>query len=117
SRGHSRQATIWRLSRSSAVKLRSARGQSSDEGALDHRLALLILREELALDPLLAVVLVLLRHLAAAGDRVAGPHLARKPHLEAAQRRPADIVRHALAHEARVQHAVREHGGIPRRFG
>src|SRR5436190_758773 len=84
------------------------------EGAAHRHLALLVERQHLAVDALLAVVLVLLGDLALAGDAVARPDAGREAHLEAAGVLGAVVVGHALADESRGQHAVAEDARVAR---
>src|SRR6266705_292471 len=91
-----------------------AGGERGAEGAAHRHLALLVERQHLAVDALLAVVLVLLGDLALAGDAVARPDAGREAHLEAAEVLGADVVGHALADEGRGQHAVAEDARVAR---
>src|SRR5881409_3720722 len=88
--------------------------QRRREAAAHGDLALLVDGLHLAIDPPLAVGLVLARHFAHRDDRVAGPDARREADLQAAQAVRADEVRHAAADERGRQHAVAKHARLAR---
>src|SRR5205823_5141134 len=78
------------------------------EAAAHGDLALLVDGLHLAVDPPLAVGLVLPHHLAPGDDRVAGPDARCEADLQASEVLGPDVVGHAAAHERGGQHAVAE---------
>src|SRR5947209_3885980 len=103
----------------SAVTRRSTRTpwrspEDQRRAALDPPLAALGLGVHLAVDELPAVLLVLARDHAAAGDRLARPGDLGEAHLEAAHVAGACVLDEHLAEKAHAQHALREHALVSR---
>src|SRR5437016_12460465 len=88
--------------------------QRRREAAAHGDLALLVDGLHLAIDPPLAVGLVLARHFAHRDDRVAGPDARREADLQAAQVVRADVVRHATADARGRPHARAEQPRLAR---
>src|SRR4029077_16401739 len=87
------------------------------EGAAHRDLARLAACDHLAVDPVLARVVVLPRDRARAGDRVARPDAGREADLVAPEILRSDEVGQALGDEAGRQHAVAEDGRVAGHLG
>src|SRR5690349_18789496 len=88
------------------------RRQRGRERPAHRDLAGLAERDELPVDAMLPRLVVLPRHAALAGDRIAGPHARREPDLVPTEVLRSDEVGDALRDEPGRQHAVAEDGRI-----